>query len=450
MAAPTYGAQGGAAATTTSASPSYPTGITAGMPLILFVSTNGSAMGSAPSGWTQIGATQVGGGMRCAAFVKDTTFGSESGTVTVSGLTGGTKGVAYIVRLTPGTGGDTYTFHDGGWADTDTGSTTFTGSGASWTSDTDSLVLSAYHALAPSGSYSSNLSSPTVTQSGATVSTTARFAGRTGTNTIAYGFQTASVSSGGTGAPSFSGTTNGANAAGVGSLVLVKLAPASVDATVTPSTVAAVVDVPSVTVTTTSSATVTPATVAAVAAVGTPTILAETSVTVTPATVQAIASVGTMQGATGATVAPATVAAVAGIASPTVSTGASATVTPSTVAAVAAVGSPTVTAPSNATVTVATVAALVAVGSPSVTAGANATVTPATVGVVAAVGTVTVAAATSVTVTPSTVTVLASVEVPSLVLGIDDHLAIGSSLIDALRLGAAAVDRVYLGTTRIR
>lgn len=193
------------------------------MPLLYPVSTNGSAIGSPPAGWSQVGATVSGGGMLKACFGK-IADGTESSTAfTVSGLTSGTKGEGYIVRLTLGQAGDTVVFIDGSWVDTNTTSTALTGSGASWTSTTDCLIFSSYTALAPSaGTYSGNATSPTVTQSGATVATTAQFAGRTGTNTIAYGAQTASVSSGGTGAPSFSATTVGANGAGAGSLILVQ------------------------------------------------------------------------------------------------------------------------------------------------------------------------------------------------------------------------------------
>lgn len=226
MAAPTYGAAGSAVATTTSCVATAPTGITAGMPLLYPVSTNGSAIGGPPAaGWFQIGATQVGGGIRKACFGKIADGTESSVAFTVSGLTGGTKGEGLIVRFNLGAVGDTVAFIDGSWVDTDTSSTALAGAGAAWTSDTNCLIFNAYTSLTTVGTYSGNATSPTIAQAGATVVTTARAAGLTGTNTIAYGHQTASVTAGGTGAPSFSATATtvtSATAAGAGSLILLQ------------------------------------------------------------------------------------------------------------------------------------------------------------------------------------------------------------------------------------
>lgn len=241
---PSYGSQGSVVAvTSTTAAPPYPAVVAVNDGLLMFVSTNGSAMGAAPAGWAQVGTTQVAGGIRKACFFKRAT-GSETGTVSVTGLTGGTKGDAYIVRFTRGSSTDVINVTAAGWQDTDAASTTLTGTGASWTSSTAGIIASSYTANAPTTSYSGNATSPTITQAGATVTTTARFAGRTGVagdNTIAYGFQTGAITAGGTGAPTFTATTAGDNGQGAGFLVLVTETAATnavVNAVAAPSTAA--------------------------------------------------------------------------------------------------------------------------------------------------------------------------------------------------------------------
>lgn len=204
--------------------------------------------------------------------------------------------------------------------------------------------------------------------------------------------------------------------------------PAATDATATPSTIAAVAGVGTVTVSTATNATPTPATVAAVAAVPAPTVTRTATVpastvaavaavpaptvtassTPTPGTVAAVASVGAPTITRSATVPAAVVAAVAAVGAPTVSTGA--TVQPAAVAAVAAVPAPAVTA--SATVAPATVAAVAGVGVPVVQTGSSATAPVSTVAGVASVGAVTVTA--SATVPASTVAGVAAVGSPAL------------------------------------
>lgn len=177
------------------------------------------------------------------------------------------------------------------------------------------------------------------------------------------------------------------------------------DATVTPSTVAAVASVPSATVSTGS--TVTPAVVAAVAAV--PTATVSTGSTVTPGSVAAVAAVPTATVSTGSTVTASTVAAVAAV--PAASISAGSTVLAVTVQAVAAV--PAATVATGSTVTAVTVAAVAAVPTPNVTAG-GATIAAATVAAVAAVNSPTVSAGS--TVLPSTVVAVASIPAPTVVV----------------------------------
>ncbi len=84
MSAPTYVAQGGAAA------------VTHGDVLILHVSSDVTGIGNAPAGWTEIASIQTGGGISCRTWYRIST-GSETGTQTVN-VTSGTKGVAGWTR----------------------------------------------------------------------------------------------------------------------------------------------------------------------------------------------------------------------------------------------------------------------------------------------------------------------------------------------------------------
>ena len=109
---PTIAAIGTAASGTTSAAPSYPTGISAATSKLICIATGRSnTAGTAatmPAGWTSIGAIEDGTGTwavdtgtrRVDVFLKDTTTGSESGTVTVS-LSGTTANTlrATIIRV---------------------------------------------------------------------------------------------------------------------------------------------------------------------------------------------------------------------------------------------------------------------------------------------------------------------------------------------------------------
>lgn len=203
--------------------------------------------------------------------------------------------------------------------------------------------------------------------------------------------------------------------------------PASGNATVTASVVAAVAAVPAPTVKLSSA--ITPATVAAVAAVPAPTVRLSSAIT------------------------PATVAAVAAVPAPTVRL--SAAITPATVAAVAAVSAPTVTATSNATAIPATVVAVAAVGTPTVTTSGNATATPGTVAATATIGGVTITAV--VRTSPATVAATAAVGTPTIVATMSAFVvaatvaaraAVGTPLVNPGTGGSAAADFMYVSGGR--
>lgn len=216
---------GAVSALTAAATPAYPAGIAASDLLILtLISDAGSAAIPAQTGWTLLGAGTDGGGLGGKVFTK-TAAGTETGSYTTTGtVTGGTKGAAVIEAYRPGSGTATAAAAYG--TDVDTSSTAFSASGSSSTSATGAMWASVWCALAPSGSYTASASASAIAQAGATVTSTGSFGGRTGTNTLTYGGLRGAVTAGGTGAPTTTATTVGANAAGVAMMVLVSEAAA--------------------------------------------------------------------------------------------------------------------------------------------------------------------------------------------------------------------------------
>lgn len=207
-----YVGQGGALAVTTSVSPAHPA-VTLGDVEILFVSSDASGIQDPAGDWVALTPVVTGGGLSCKAWTR-TADGTESGTVTVN-VTSGTKGVALIAayQSTIGRGLTVPTATSG--TDTDSSSTVFSiTAGSSITTENGDMIACPAVALAPSGAYSS-ISSRVVSQSGATVTDTARFGGLTASSTIAYCWGDGTVTAGGTGAAAFNATANGANAAGV-------------------------------------------------------------------------------------------------------------------------------------------------------------------------------------------------------------------------------------------
>ena len=218
MAAPSYVAQGGAVAVVTStAAPTYPAGIAAGDLLILFVCTEVAIQGTPPAGWTVLGSgIQTGGGLSVTTWTR-ISDGTETGTQNVTGITGNTRGVAWISAYHPAAAGVLNAEYRTG-ADTDSSSTAISASGSSWTTAVDNRFVSLTGMITSTGSYSASATGLSLTSAGSTVTQTARFAGRTASNVIYYGQSDAAVTAGGTGAPSFTATAataTGATAAGM-------------------------------------------------------------------------------------------------------------------------------------------------------------------------------------------------------------------------------------------
>jgi hypothetical protein len=202
---------GSATSVTTSAAVPYPGSLAANDLISMYLSSDSSSITTSQSGWTFQGSITTGGGVSQGVWTKLAT-GSETGNYTFSGITGGTKGVAWMTafRGSVGTLSGSPVFG----ADTNSSNTTVSATGSSVTSVAGDYIDALVCLFAASGTFSGNNTSPVISQAGATVTSTARFAGRTGTNTIVYGGIDGAVTAGATGAPSYSATTVGANGTG--------------------------------------------------------------------------------------------------------------------------------------------------------------------------------------------------------------------------------------------
>lgn len=214
MALPTFVANSTVVAVAASATCTYPAGFAAGDLLLMLVSTDGTAV-STPTGFVAAGAITSGGGASVAVFRKTAT-GTETGTVT-STITGGTKGAATIAAYRPAAGEGLGVAVFTGGTDVDDTTTALSMTGGSFTTEANDLLGVFGLAVAqPAGSiFSAVVASASITQTGATLGTqTGRVGGRTGTNTLYYVLRDVAVTTGGTGAPTFAATAQGANATG--------------------------------------------------------------------------------------------------------------------------------------------------------------------------------------------------------------------------------------------
>lgn len=164
--------------------------------------------------------------MSMHAFSKTST-GSESGTVTLSGFTSGTKGEASISQYGPTTPGNTLsTPANTKGSDTNTSSLAIAITGAaSFTTQVGDIIVCHVGIITTAATYTASATGPAIAQTGATLTNTARYSGRdTATNTVYYGHIDAAVTVGASAAPSYSATAvgTGANAAGSGAFVLIR------------------------------------------------------------------------------------------------------------------------------------------------------------------------------------------------------------------------------------
>lgn len=242
-----YVDHGGAVAVSTAASPAYPTTVVAGDILVYYVASDSATMPTTLSGWTALSAPTRAGGITSMAFLRIAS-GGETGTVTLTGITGGTKGWADIIRSRSNVPGATILADVQYGSDSTATTTTLQAVGGSWTVQTGDLLIAPYSGLAATGSFTASPSAVSVSHTVATVSSTAAFGSRTGSNTIGYGAAYAPVTAGGTGVPTINGTFTGANVGGTGAIVRLRESvstPATVNAVVALVSISMVVAAPS-------------------------------------------------------------------------------------------------------------------------------------------------------------------------------------------------------------
>lgn len=238
MAAPSYVGQGVVQAVTTAAAIPYPT-VQAGDLILLIVSSNATGIGTAPAGWTEVGALTTGGSITTRRWARIAT-GAESGTTTIN-VTSGTKGAGYTVAYRPAVDGGVLSVslvNNG--VDTTNASTAYSATGSSWTVPVDGRIVTASSVIT-TGTFSGIATGITLTQTGATFSKTDRFAARISSNTFYYGHQDASVTTGSTNAPTLAFTTpmtTGTGGTGQTQFLLITETPAPLIPRIVPSTVA--------------------------------------------------------------------------------------------------------------------------------------------------------------------------------------------------------------------
>jgi hypothetical protein len=453
MAAPTYVTQGSASSGSTTAVPSYPSGIQDGDLLVLFVAnkypTNGPAT---PSGWTAPSGNQATGGAGAAGAgqgdVYITVFtrqadGTESGSVSLSITSGNATYARMFVYRPQITRFSTFSVECQSGAD-NTADTSWSVTTGSIGVQPDDVIIAGSAVNSQAYTYTAQ----DVSVSGITFATAVERNDNgtaTGDDVALMVSEHTATAGTATAAATYTATASGSTTnAPAGATMLVRIReveatsgvalfqqevstllddvpgqarlyaqevsvlvlPPDPDATVTPSTVSAVAAVPSSVET--AGSTVNASVVAGVATVGSVSVTAGTGASVAASVVSAVTnvpapiSVGTDPNAL---VEAFTVTGAATVAGPTLT--ADAVTAPTTVAAAATVGSPTVRLSSQ--ITPATVAAVGAVGSATVTT--TSTVTPTTVAGTATVGAV---AAGPITIaTPATVLTAVTVGEPA-------------------------------------
>lgn len=223
---------GAATAWTTSQALPYSASATTGDRCFV-VALNTVAPGAAPTGWTAV-ATGTANGYSMAVYEKDTTYTAGDAQPTVT-ATSGTGGVAWIEHYASDVGGNTVTRMASQVAlDTTTGSTAFSATGSSVTSANNDWLVGCM-GLKSSATMTANASSIVLSQASATLGTAvgqfgARLASASPTNSLYYNCYTRPVTTGASGAMSFT-ATGGAGAANVAGPALLMLLRETASAT---------------------------------------------------------------------------------------------------------------------------------------------------------------------------------------------------------------------------
>lgn len=215
-----YVDQGGAVLVVGTAVPAYPATVLPNDFLILHVTSDATGIGSPASGWAELGSESNAAGVWVRTFYRSA-VGGETGTVPVPAA--GAKGVAFITRYRDSGATRITPVQFGYGLDTDTSSTAIAATDGSVTTAAGDVIAASMTVLAAAaGTFTAFATGPSVTQAGATVTTSSKFSARTGTNTLSYNHSTGTVTTGGTGAPTFTATAVGANAGGIASFAVLR------------------------------------------------------------------------------------------------------------------------------------------------------------------------------------------------------------------------------------
>ena len=201
--------------TAAAATPSYPASIALNDCCLWYICSDSASIGAPPAGWQQIGPVVTAGGVSSAVFTKPL-LGTESGTQNVA-ITGGTKGVTFMVAYRSSTGKMITATNTGG-ADADTSNNVFTCVGAAATTVAGDWIVGMTTALAAaSGAFSAAASGLSLAQANAAMGAgVPRTGTRTASNTMGYELYDRPITTGATGAITYTSTWTGANAAGSG------------------------------------------------------------------------------------------------------------------------------------------------------------------------------------------------------------------------------------------
>lgn len=220
---------GAATAWTTSQPIPYSVSATEG-DVCYLIGLNTVMPGAAPAGWVSI-ASGTANGYSMNKYKKITPWRSGDAQPTIT-ATSGTGGVAWIEHYFSDTAGMTVTEVGAEVAlDTAATSTAYSATGSSVTSLSNDWLVG-FMGLKSSATMTANPTAQALTQAGATLGTLvgqfgARLAGASPTNSLYYACYTRPVTTGATGAVTFSATagTGGANAAGPSGLMLLRETP---------------------------------------------------------------------------------------------------------------------------------------------------------------------------------------------------------------------------------
>jgi len=207
---------GAVALVTASGAPAYPS-LAAGDRLWMSATSDVNVQPANPSGWGT-GTTVAGaGGMWVTQWTKTAT-GSETGTVALTGFTGGTKGIASITAVRSASGA-TPSIQMASGGDSDSTSTAVSATGPSWTVLTGDILLASATMKTSTGTYSGVMTGLSLSNAGVTDTDTTRFNSTASSNTLSYSQVSSAVTSGGTGAPTFTATTVTASSATASGMV---------------------------------------------------------------------------------------------------------------------------------------------------------------------------------------------------------------------------------------